>query len=288
MLSFDHYPFFQPDPDGRFGNISKEGFVANLATVRRAALGASIPFWVAIRVVPIPFGVAGGVVAQYDPSEAQLRWQAFTALAYGAKGIIYFTCGSRIIHPSPCQPVSLFSRCLMRADLWGSDWAMGTFDGAGMVEMKGNTSNHAPGPHYYQAQRINSVLRVFGTLLLNATSTGVYRMQSGDDAVAKLAGCAVTNITMRQGCLGGACVAWSLVVGQFRLADARTALLVVNQDDRHTVVPSFNGTAIKAWQEVDGSTGAAATVQSDAPQLRGLALALAPGQGRLLLAAGGA
>ena len=92
MLSFDHYPFFQPDPNGRFGNISKAGFVANLATVRRAALGASIPFWVAIRVVPIPFGVVGGVVAQYDPSEAQLRWQAFTALAYGAKGIIYFTC----------------------------------------------------------------------------------------------------------------------------------------------------------------------------------------------------
>ena len=86
----------------------------------------------------------------------------------------------------------------------------------------------------------------------------------------------------------GACVAWSLVIGQFRLPDARTALLIVNQDDRHTVVPSFNGTAIKAWQEVDGSTGAAATVQSDAPQLRGLALALAPGQGRLLLAAGGA
>ena len=100
MLSFDHYPFFQPDPDGRFGNISKAGFVANLATVRRAALGASIPFWVAIRVVPIPFGVEGGVVAQYDPSEAQLRWQAFTALAYGAKGIIYFTCEC----PAMCQP----------------------------------------------------------------------------------------------------------------------------------------------------------------------------------------
>ena len=93
---------------------------------------------------------------------------------------------------------------------------------------------------------------------------------------------------MRQGCLGGACVAWSLVIGQFRLPDARTALLIVNQDDRHTVVPSFNGTAIKSWQEVDGSTGAAAAVQSDAPQLRGLALALAPGQGRLLLTAGGA
>ena len=164
---------------------------------------------------------------------------------------------------------------------------MGTFDGAGMVEMKGNTSNHAPGPHYFQAQRINSVLRVFGTMLLNATSTGVYRMQSGDDAAAKLAGCAVSNVTMRQGCLGGACVAWSLVIGQFRLPDARTALLIVNQDDRHTVVPSFNGTAIKAWQEVDASTGAAAAVQSDAPQLRGLALALVPGQGRLLLAPGG-
>ena len=109
MLSFDHYPFFQPDPDGRFGNISKAGFVANLATVRRAALGASIPFWVAIRVVPIPFGVEGGVVAQYDPSEAQLRWQAFTSLAYGAKGIIYFTCE----WPLSVPPVSAAVSCVL-------------------------------------------------------------------------------------------------------------------------------------------------------------------------------
>ena len=31
MLSFDHYPFFQPDPDGRFGNISKAGIPTNVS-----------------------------------------------------------------------------------------------------------------------------------------------------------------------------------------------------------------------------------------------------------------
>ena len=26
-----------------------------------------------------------------DPTEAQIRWQVFTSLAYGAKGVLYFT-----------------------------------------------------------------------------------------------------------------------------------------------------------------------------------------------------
>ena len=41
----------------------------------------------------------GGVAPQYDPSEAQLRWQAFTALAYGAKGILYFVYWASMSNP---------------------------------------------------------------------------------------------------------------------------------------------------------------------------------------------
>ena len=32
-----------------------------------------------------------------DPTEAQIRWQVFTSLAYGAKGVLYFCCESDIL-----------------------------------------------------------------------------------------------------------------------------------------------------------------------------------------------
>ena len=51
--------------------------------------------------------------------------QACTALAYGAKGILYFTY-----------------------------WPTSTFHGAGMIieVPKGNESNYVPGPHYFQVR----------------------------------------------------------------------------------------------------------------------------------------
>ena len=51
--------------------------------------------------------------------------QAFTALAYGAKGILYFTY-----------------------------WPESSFHGAGMIieVRKGNESNYVPGPHYFQVR----------------------------------------------------------------------------------------------------------------------------------------
>src|SRR4051812_40531963 len=71
VLSMDHYPLFRPDADGR------DGYCANLGSMRKAALAADVPFWNFFNAMP--FG------PHSDPTEAQLRWQVFTSLAYGAK-----------------------------------------------------------------------------------------------------------------------------------------------------------------------------------------------------------
>jgi len=50
--------------------------------MRRVSLEHGIPFWNFFNTMP--FG------KHFDPTESQLRWQIYTSLAYGAKGVLYF------------------------------------------------------------------------------------------------------------------------------------------------------------------------------------------------------
>jgi hypothetical protein len=75
VLSFDRYPILSSGLDNNYFD--------NWAIIRRAGLAAGIPTWVYIQSVKF----SGRVV----PNEAQLRWQVNISLAYGAKGIMYFT-----------------------------------------------------------------------------------------------------------------------------------------------------------------------------------------------------
>lgn len=75
LVSWDHYALLE--------NGERNIYFRNLETVRRHCLQANLPF-VQI-VLSIPHG------PYRDPDEADLRWQAYTTLAYGAKGILWFT-----------------------------------------------------------------------------------------------------------------------------------------------------------------------------------------------------
>src|SRR5690606_22752256 len=77
FVSFDHYPLLDVHP-----NIRGDYF-ANWAMVRATAERAGLPYW--------------GFVLSCDhfdyrpPTEDELRWQVNVSLAYGARGIQYFT-----------------------------------------------------------------------------------------------------------------------------------------------------------------------------------------------------
>ncbi|MFL6118027.1 hypothetical protein [Actinophytocola sp.] len=75
VLSFDRYPILSGGLDLNYFD--------NWAIIRRAGLAAGIPTWVYLQSVKF----SGRVV----PNEAQLRWQINISLAYGAKGVLYFT-----------------------------------------------------------------------------------------------------------------------------------------------------------------------------------------------------
>lgn len=75
FLSYDNYSLF----NGRM----LDRFYTNLGTIRRLSLKAGIPFWNVI--------LANSHFTYMEPNDATLRLQAYSTMAYGGRGIEYFT-----------------------------------------------------------------------------------------------------------------------------------------------------------------------------------------------------
>ncbi len=114
----------------------RKGYFQNLAVIRNEALKANIPFWTYIQTTS---WYQGGFL----PTEEELRWNVNTALAYGAKGIQYFTG-------------------VVPYDAGGESFAGGLFD------QNGNRTNV-----YYYAQRANMFIQDIDHILMNSRSMGV-------------------------------------------------------------------------------------------------------------------
>lgn len=82
FVSYDSYPLLTD------GKITTDYFY-NLDLIRSKTRFKKIPFWVFIQTLAIQG--TPGVPDKREPSESDLRWQVWTSLAFGAKGIQYFT-----------------------------------------------------------------------------------------------------------------------------------------------------------------------------------------------------
>jgi len=76
FISYDHYALME-------GGTLRGGYFENLAAVRRVALRHGLPFWNIV--------LANAHFNYAEPSAAGLRFQLYTTLAHGARGISYFT-----------------------------------------------------------------------------------------------------------------------------------------------------------------------------------------------------
>ena len=150
VLSMDHYPIFKPDADGR------DNYCRNLEVMRRDSLAGGIPFWNFFNTMP--YG------PHTDPTEAQLRWQIFTSLAYGAKGVMYFC------YWTP------------RGDEFPKGGAILTADGRRTR-------------HYDEAKRINAGLKNLGPALMKLTSTSVHRVKPKEATPDALTGSPLRKIS---------------------------------------------------------------------------------------------
>ena len=238
VLSMDHYPLMRPEGDTR------AAYCENLECFRKHALAAGIPFW--NYFYSMPFN------DRLDPTEAQIRWQIFTSVAYGAKGVLYF-----------CY------------------WTPGK-GAAGAGEFpKGGAILTAEGlktRHYEEARRINAELKQLGPTLMKLTSTGAFRVTTETNATA-LAGSPIRKLSRVPGDPVG-----EFIIGTFRHADGRRAVLIVNHNYSYTAWPMVEFDAEpKEVFEVSKATGNATPAVDDSPELKGFQVSLGAGDARLFL-----
>jgi len=236
VLSMDHYPKFRPgEPDGR------DAYCRNLEVMRKYSLERGIPFWNFFN--SMPFG------PHTDPTEAQLRWQIYTSIAYGAKGVLYFC------YYTPGG---------------GAEFAKG-----GAIIARDDRRTR----HWYQAQRINAELKNLGPTLMRLVSTGVHRLKPGSDAAGVLAGTPLKNVRRAPGDPELDCL-----VGTFEHEDGRRGVMLNNYRFAYTAWPTVVFDAkVGEVVEIDKRTGEERPPVDDSPDMPGLQLSLDAGDGRLFL-----
>ena len=235
VLCMDYYPFLTPTTDGR------DGYCVNLESMRKYSLIYRIPFWNFFNTMP--FG------PHHDPTESHLRWQIYTSLAYGAKGVLYF-----------CY--------------WSPEGPGGEFPKGGAIL----TGEGKRTRHYDQAKRINAGVKNLGPTLMKLTSVKVIRIKPADDPAKALEGTPIKSMSK-----GG-----DYLIGVFKHSDGRVAVMINNYDHNYTTWPTveFN-VADKDAIEVDAADGKEKPARDDSPLgTPGLQISLDAGDGRLFLLPG--
>jgi hypothetical protein len=129
LLSYDYYPF---ETTG-----DRTTFFSNLALIRDAAMRHDVPFMLILLAMPH---------ANYrDPTEGEVSWQVFHAMAYGARGISYFAYWT---------PVDVEFQSIMQFR-------------HGLIE------NGVETRHYGEAARVNRAARAIAGELASFRSTAV-------------------------------------------------------------------------------------------------------------------
>lgn len=227
FLIYDHYPF---DAGGGFSNE----YYTNLEIIRRQTLAASIDFWTYIQSV----GITGALRL---PTENELRYQIYTSLAYGAKGINYFT------YETPSGQGESFHDGIILPD--GSK-----------------------GPLYASAQTINAGLLKLGPTLKTLVSQAVYHTGTLPPSVSALP----ANFFWKP-----VDTTQPLIIGYFKNTSGRKYVMVVNRDYANARTVSFAISPKPAnVAEISKSTGLETSTDYNATTGM-LTSSLAPGEGRL-------
>ena len=196
IISYDHYHFCVelPTPDAKrpdvmdlserdaqivesiYKNFERPGFLDNIEDARAVSLKHDIPFMVIILIT------AHGPYR--DVTEAELRWEVFHTLAYGANRVSYFTYWTPGVDWEELDHVMHWN--------------------GGLIAKDGSRTHH-----YYMAQKINKDAQAVGDILLHHRSEAVYHIgKEGDTKVTYWPGSHgdITSMTAEKvtvGCFDG-------------------------------------------------------------------------------------
>jgi hypothetical protein len=201
LLSFDHYALM--------GNgAERPNYFENLEIIRRVALKHDVPF-ASIFLVTQHFDYR-------NPSEADLRWQANTALVYGAKALLYFTYWTPTNDPAFRTATAI-------------------------IDAKGNRS-----AHFEDTKRVNASIRKWAPTLMKLNSTEVFHTGKIPAATQPVP---ENNAVKFTG--DGA-----FILGFFKHDDGSQWLMVMNRDPRQPGVGTLHfEKTTKRLRELSSETG---------------------------------
>lgn len=186
LVDVIHQPFLSYDHYALVNGLMMDSFYTNLEIVRRVGLETGTPFWNVI--------LANAHFNYMAPSDATLHLQVYSTLAYGGRGIQYFT---------------YFAPGLGNFRLSAIDWF-------------GNKT-----PTWDMLRRINKQIHALAPTLVNLRSTGVYHHPVAPPqgqllSQSKL----VASIVLT----GNSPELPHFLVGEFEDGQSRPYLLLVNKD----------------------------------------------------------
>ena len=243
VLSYDNYPF-------RIGQGLRPRWLRNLEYMAGAASDAEIDLWVFIQSIGVPG-------TYRDPNYADIRWQVFTSLAYGARGIQYFCYWT----PGDSSDESFTN---------------------GMVDKAGSKTGL-----YTYVKNINAEIRAFEEVFLNFDwkSTLVYAPVGFTAAAIKDTIDNLTDAKSEHSRIHEYSSQYPMLIGTFKDGDDNDGFLITNYDDSainrdNPIFVTFKNAA-KALVCINGKTeekALAATANGGR-----LDLTLAPGQGAFVV-----
>jgi hypothetical protein len=157
-----------------------------------------------------------------DPSEDELRWQVNTALAYGAKALLYFTYWTPSSDPTFKSSIAI-------------------------IDPQGHRS-----PHFEQAKRVNAAIKAWAPTLMKLKSTGVYHTGELPLATSALPADAPVKIEGDR----------AFIIGTFQHEDGSEWLMVVNRDLRNAANGTLHFTQkMKAVRELSSTKGKLSSIK---------------------------
>lgn len=239
-LVFDHYPLLA---DGR---ITADYFY-NWAVIRKYANRFGVPSQTFIQSVGFD-GRKAGLTRRRKPNEQELLWQINVSLAYGAKGIQYFTYWTPDTRPG--DPIK-FGQALIS-----------------------NTGQRTA--LYYAAGRVNGYLRVIGKTLLPLVSESVVHAGEKNPPRGAKPFQKDAYVKSRSGS--------PVILSRFRdpAGGADRHMLVVNRSFSKRAVARLKlSSAVSRVFEISRTTGQPDPVALQGDPPRYLPVGLAPGAARL-------
>jgi hypothetical protein len=185
LLSYDNYSLFDGEMLGRF--------FTNLAAIRGASQKAAIPFWNVI--------LANSHFSYMEPTDATLSLQAYSTIAYGGRGIEYFTYFSPKVGNFRLAPVDQFGH---RTATW------------------------------YMLRRVNSQIRELAPWLIKLHSTGVYHSAPLPEGAEPVDKCPLIK-QVRATTFQSPPVAPEYLIGEFRDDEGHSFLLAVNKSLKYSM-----------------------------------------------------